>query len=142
MQDRRAEIAVGLVLENRPLQLGRLAACQPEVLAAAWGDILLALAATDGIDTEALLGALRPVLHGASPRRSLNDPLDADANRAAHWAALYGQTAKLDALRRTAPTCGCRTGSAPRRCSMRSAAPVPPPSRRSCATRGAGSSTT
>src|SRR3954465_12923304 len=99
MQDRRAEIAVGLVLENRPLQLGRLAACQPEVLAAAWSDILLALAATDGIDTEALLDALRPVLHGASPRRSLNDPLDADANRAAHWAALYGQTAKLDALK-------------------------------------------
>ncbi len=99
MQDRGAEIAVSFVLENRPLRLGRLAVRQPEVLAAAWGDILLALAATDGIDTEALLDALRPVLHGASPRRSLDDPLDADANRAAHWAALYGQTAKLDALK-------------------------------------------
>src|SRR3954453_15005983 len=99
MQDRGAEIAVSLVLENRPLQLGRLAARQPEVLAGAWSDILLALAATDGIDTEALLDALRPVLHCASPRRSLDDPLDADANRAAHWAALYGQTAKLDALK-------------------------------------------
>src|SRR3954449_4426194 len=99
MRNVRAETAVGLVLEDRPLDLARLAARRPAALAAAWGDILLALAATDGIDTGALLGALRPVLHGASPRRSLNDPLDADANRAAHWAALYGQTANVVALK-------------------------------------------
>src|SRR5436305_14081246 len=111
MRNARAETAVGLVLEDRPLDLARLAARRPAALAAAWGDILLALAAADGIDTGALLDALRPVLRGAGPRRSLDDPLDADGNRAAHWAALCGQAAKLDASRRTAPTCGCRTGS-------------------------------
>src|SRR3954447_19733424 len=99
MRNARAETAVGLVLEDRPLDLARLAARRPAALAAAWGDILLALAAADGIDTGALLDALRPVLRGAGPRRSLDDPLDADGNRAAHWAALCGQAAKLDALK-------------------------------------------
>ena len=99
MRNARAETAVGLVLEDRPLDLARLAARRPAALAAGWGDILLALAAADGIDTGALLDALRPVLRGAGPRRSLDDPLDADGNRAAHWAALCGQAAKLDALK-------------------------------------------
>src|SRR4051794_14127485 len=99
MRNADVETAVGLVLEDRPLDLARLAARRPAALAATWGDILLALAAADGIDTGALLDALRPVLRGAGPRRSLDDPLDTDANRAAHWAALCGQAAKLDALK-------------------------------------------
>jgi hypothetical protein len=99
MRNTHVEIAVSFILEDRPLDLGRLAACQPEALAGAWGDILLALAATDGIEAEPFLDALRPVLRGAGPHLSLDDALDTDGNRAAHWAALYGYAAKLDAFK-------------------------------------------
>src|SRR4051794_29229236 len=68
MRNARAETAVGLVLEDRPLDLARLAARRPAALAAAWGGILLALAAADGIDTGALLDALRPCC--AAPARA------------------------------------------------------------------------
>src|SRR3954447_2384933 len=99
MRNARAETAVGLVLEDRPLDLARLAARRPAALAGGWGGILLALAPADGSGAGAPLDPLRPVLQGASPRRSLDDPLDADGNRAAHWAALCGHAAKLDALK-------------------------------------------
>src|SRR5689334_7035458 len=93
------DLVVSLVLENSSRELGRLAARQPVKLAGAWSDILLALAAADGVDAEALLEALEPVLRGGRPRRSLDDALDADANRAVHWAALYGHAARLDAFK-------------------------------------------
>jgi ankyrin repeat protein len=99
MQDTFAAVAVRCVLENRLLDLERLVARQPEALAGVWGDVLMALGATDGIETEKLLEALLPLLRGAGPRRSLNDAVDADANRAVHWTAFYGQAAKLDAFK-------------------------------------------
>lgn len=100
MGQRYAAAAVQAVLENRPRVLERLVASRPDALAIAWTAILLALGAVAGIETARFIAALVPLMRGAGRRMSLDEPIDADANRMVHWAAMYGHADDLALFKR------------------------------------------
>ncbi len=91
--------ALEAILDDEPEALGRLLAARPRLLRDAWGDIMTMLAAARAADMERFLLVLRPVLEDRRVRRTLNDPIDADGNRVAHWPAMYGDARRLELLR-------------------------------------------
>src|SRR4051794_25567761 len=109
MRNADVETAVGLVFEDRPLDLARLAARRPAALAGGWGDILLALAAADGIGAGALLDAVR----GACPAavetvvrhegRGVLEHLNGYDCTAMHWACKHASLPGAAALHRLDP---------------------------------------
>jgi hypothetical protein len=99
MCDIHGKRAVEAVFQNQPQTLRHLLESRPNTLREAWQGIMTALAATREIAIRDFLAVLCPLMRDRRVRRTLNHPIDADENRVSHWPALYGDTAKLEALR-------------------------------------------
>ncbi len=73
---------------------------RPDLIESSWQSIMTAVAAADGICANDFLRIIFSVTTPGSAVRMLNRPIDDDGNRVAHWPALYGDVAKLEAFER------------------------------------------
>jgi hypothetical protein len=92
--------AIEAILQGKPLVLLRILQIRPDLIESSWRDIMTAVASADGICADDFLRIIFSVKAAGSAGRMLNRPVDADGNRVAHWSALYGDVAKLEALNR------------------------------------------